>query len=160
MMKRKKKMVQRTNHQESPEILKMRIFARSKATDLASCNYGKMAAQVAHAANGLIYTSGPHTIERWDQYHTGFGYTLVYEADEQFLLEHKKDENAFTVLDTSYPFWVEEDTVNYLVPSVTVTNIKKHGQVLCLRPEYTAFAVFMTDSQFKQAFPNAKLMKE
>lgn len=153
-------MVQKTNHRESPEILKMRVFARSKATDLASCNYGKMAAQVAHAANGLVNISDNDTMENWDPDNTRFGYTLVYEADEQFLLEHKNDIDGFTVVDKSYPFWVEEDTAAYLIPSVEITKTKRHGQVLCLRPEYTAFAVFMTDTKFKQKFPAATLMKD
>lgn len=165
-------MTQKTHHHPKPldnTILKMRIFVRTKDTDLPSANYGKAIAQASHASTGLIgnLCDSPE-YSNWDPNGIGFGYALTYAASLADIDEVESKVNMYEdiipiyiVEDPSYPFWVSEELVPFFDKQmVEVTDVTRPGEVLCLRSEVTALAILCTDKVFKDIAPKAKLMKE
>lgn len=150
------------------------ILARSYATDLPSCNAGKMAAQVSHAANSFIHymhfrvpdkhfmhvsltepdegTECERLANEWaDQTDQGFGTVLVLAVDETQLrtaveIANMAGFHAESVVDPTYPYHTSAEMAK-LVPEDTHTlpPIIDGNKAVLFRKETTCAWVFVTD---------------
>jgi hypothetical protein len=120
-------------------------------TDLPSLTPGKAMAQVHHAGVQMMANHGHHPLVQEyvqtgnAQGANGFNTTIVLGACRQeihnvMLMAEFKSILFNSVVDPSYPFWVESEEIAMLIPQTDGTRVIKHmcqGKVLMVREELT-----------------------
>ncbi len=140
------------------------ILARSYATDLPSCNAGKMAAQVSHAANAFVHYMTYERLEeddavrceeqllKWStQTNQGFGTVLVLSTDKEkmeaaVMVMRSLGYYTGIVTDPTYPYQVSAEIAD-LVDLSTHTSIPiVNSEITTLfRSEKTCAWIFVPD---------------
>ncbi|NJO61045.1 MAG: hypothetical protein HC836_23125 [Richelia sp. RM2_1_2] len=138
------------------------ILARSYATDLPSCNPGKLAAQVSHASNAFIHTMNSNSsssspdqarykelCECWTlQSNQGFGTVLVLAVNEDQMNAAVTVATAVglpagIVNDPTYPYRVDNEAAQFVDPMYhTFDPIPGDGFTTLFRSENTCAWVF------------------
>jgi hypothetical protein len=155
---------------ENQRDLAVYILAR---TDLPSLNPGKLAAQVHHAGTQMMANHGHHPLVQEyvqtgnAQGANGFNTTIVLGACRQeihnvMLMAEFKSMLFNSVVDPSYPFWVENMEIANLIPQTDMTKIIKvldNGKVLMVREEVTCAWILgnRNDPEFRALFDGLDL---
>jgi len=145
-------------------------------TDLPSMNPGKAAAQVHHAGVQMMAKHGKRQLVQ-DYIKDGiqqgavyFNTTLVLGATLDDIIQRGQMADATgedvvvfnTVVDPSYPFFVENTEIAGLIPQTDTTKVVKHltnGKVLMVREEVTCawFVGDRNDVRFRGLFEGLDL---
>jgi hypothetical protein len=144
-------------------------------TDLPSMNAGKAMAQVHHAGVQMINKHGERRLVtdyvNWgiSEGADNFNTTIVLGATLSQIQSVSAQANQFdtnvvvsdTVLDPSYPFFVENSEVADLIPETTATAVKRmdDGRILMTRSEVTCawFCGDRNDVRFRGLFDGLDL---
>lgn len=145
-------------------------------TDLPSLNPGKAMSQVHHAGVQMMSCGGDHELVKnyiaqgMSQGADHFNTTLVLGdsldgINDRIMVARSRGDGVAlcnTVIDPSYPYWVESLEIANLIPQDESTKIIKtmpHGHVLMVRKEVTCawFLGDRNDPRFRSIFEGLDL---